>query len=55
MKEVYLNWEDDDVDFALTNLGLRTKLPEVDSLSLIRISAEQSPLKSLAKVNQQFP
>lgn len=51
MKEVFLNWENDDVDFELTNLRLRTKLPEVDSLSLIRISADLSPLKSRTEVN----
>lgn len=55
MKEVYLNWEEEDVDFELTNLRLRTKLSEVDSLSLIRINAELSPLKSRARANQQLP
>ncbi len=54
MKEVYSDWEVDDITYEVNVFRLRTAIPEPGSLALIRIGVKMHELRKRAEKNNQL-
>ena len=54
MKEVFLDWNEEDIKYTIGNLKLRTKVPESSSLDLVTVSVKMMDLKNRAEANNQI-
>lgn len=54
MKDVYLDWNVDDITYKVISFKLRSAIPEPDGLDLIRIAAKIHELRKRAVQNNQL-